>query len=66
MPTVVGNLTFKNRINFMLRLVEHEPSFITSRPGFLMSRPVLSIHCKLKEKGCVTSPGKLPWRFAED
>ena len=66
MQTVVGILTFKSRKNFMLRLLKHEPSFITSRPGFLMSRPVLSIRCKLKEKECVTSLGKLPWRFAFD
>ena len=30
MPTIVGILTFMGRINFMLSLVEHEKSFITS------------------------------------
>ena len=30
MPTIVGILTFMSRINFMLSLVEHEKSFITS------------------------------------
>ena len=32
MPTIVGILTFIIIINFMLSLVEHEISFITSRP----------------------------------
>ena len=32
MPTIVGILTFMSRKNFMLSLVEHEKSFITSRP----------------------------------
>ena len=30
MPTIVGILTFMSRINFMLSLVEHGKSFITS------------------------------------
>ena len=34
MPTIVGILIFISRINFMLSWVEHEKSFITSRPGF--------------------------------
>ena len=33
MPTVVGILTFMSRKKFMLNLVEHEKSFITSGPG---------------------------------
>ena len=33
MPTIVGILTFMSRINFVLGLVEHEKSFITSGPG---------------------------------
>ena len=33
MPTVVGILTFMSRIDFVLSLVEHEKSFITSGPG---------------------------------
>ena len=33
MPTIVGILTFMSRINFVLSCVEHEKSFITSRPG---------------------------------
>ena len=33
MPTVVGILTFMSRINFVLSLVEHRESFITSGPG---------------------------------
>ena len=32
MPTIVGILSFMNRINFMLSWVEHEKSFITLRP----------------------------------
>ena len=31
MPTIVDILTFMSRINFVLRLVEQEKSFITSR-----------------------------------
>ena len=30
MPTIVGILTIRSRKNFMLNLVEHEKSFITS------------------------------------
>ena len=37
MPTVVGILTFMSRKNFMLSLVEHENSFITSGPGSTLS-----------------------------
>ena len=33
MPTIVGILTFMSRKTFMLSLVEHEKSFITSSPG---------------------------------
>ena len=33
--TIVGILTFMSRINFVLRWVEHEKSFITSGPGQL-------------------------------
>ena len=33
MPTIVGILTFMSTKNFMLNSVEHEKSFITSRPG---------------------------------
>ena len=36
MPTIVGILTFMSRINFVLSLVEHEESFITSGPGHLI------------------------------
>ena len=36
MPTIVGILTFMSRKNFMLNLVEHKKSFITSGPGFRM------------------------------
>ena len=36
MPTIVGILTFMSRINFLLSLVEHEKSFITSGPGLLL------------------------------
>ena len=32
MPTIVGILTFMSRKNFILSLVEHEKSFITSGP----------------------------------
>ena len=35
MPTIVGILTFKSRINFSFSLAEHEKSFITSEPGLL-------------------------------
>ena len=45
-PTVVGILTFMSRKNFMLSLLEHEKSFITSRPGFRFYR-FLSIHSLL-------------------
>ena len=34
MQTVVGILSFMSRLNFVLSWVEHEKSFITSRPGF--------------------------------
>ena len=33
MPTIVGILTFMSRKNFILSLVEHGKSFITSRPA---------------------------------
>ena len=33
MPTIVGILTFKSRINFVLSWVEHGKSIITSGPG---------------------------------
>ena len=37
MPTIVGILTFKSMINFMLSWVEHKKSFITSgTAGVLM------------------------------
>ena len=32
MPTVFGILKFMSKINFVLSLVEHGKSFITSRP----------------------------------
>ena len=35
MPTVVGILTFINRINFVLNCVKHGKSFITTGPGIL-------------------------------
>ena len=34
MPTIVGILTFISRINFVISRVEHEKSFITSKPGY--------------------------------
>ena len=37
-PTPDGVFTFLSRINFMLSLVEHENTFITSRPGNYLSR----------------------------
>ena len=36
MPTIVGILTFMSGENFMLNSVEHEKSFITSGPDFLI------------------------------
>ena len=33
MPTIVGILTFRSMINFMLSSVEHEKSSITLEPG---------------------------------
>ena len=36
MPTIVGILTFMSGKNFMLSLVEHEKSFITSRSGLVI------------------------------
>ena len=38
MPTIVGILTFMSRKIFMLSLVEHKNSFITSGPGFRSPR----------------------------
>ena len=35
MPKIVGILTFISRIIFVLSLVEHEKSCITSRTGFI-------------------------------
>ena len=35
MPTIVGILTFMSRINFVLSLVEHGKSFLTSGPGHI-------------------------------
>ena len=37
MPTTVGILAFMSRKNFMLNWVEHEKSFINSRPGLFWS-----------------------------
>ena len=42
MPTIVGILIFMSKINFVLRCVEHEKSFITSRPGLCFGD-----HCPL-------------------
>ena len=44
MPKIVGILTFMSRINFVLSWVEHEKSFITSRPVALwrVKTPVCS------------------------
>ena len=43
MPTIVGILTFMSRTNFMLSLVEHEKSIITSGPdsSFRICKSVL-------------------------
>ena len=43
MPTIVGILTFMSRKNFMLSLVEHEESFITSGPCFLFFKKAHSL-----------------------
>ena len=40
MPTIVGILTFMSKINFVLSCVEHEKSFITSRPGQTLQNTV--------------------------
>ena len=40
MPTIVGILTFMSMLNFVLSLVEHGQSFVTSRPGFLVTMTV--------------------------
>ena len=37
MPTIVGILTFMSRENFMLSLVEHGKSIITSGPVCILS-----------------------------
>ena len=37
MPTIVGILTYISIINFMLSLVEHVKSFITSGPGIILA-----------------------------
>ena len=48
MPTIVGILTFMSMINFMLRCVENEESFITSGPDtFILSEEAL---CQNKEE----------------
>ena len=43
MPTIVGILTFMSRINFVLSLVEHGKSFITSGPDWADAKADLSI-----------------------
>ena len=47
MPTIVGILTFMSRKNFMLSWIEHEKSFITSRPnlGRICSFGLLGLLC---------------------
>ena len=42
MPLIIGIFTFINRENFMLSWVEHEISFITTRPDKLPSRHTIS------------------------
>ena len=49
-PTIVGILTFMNRINFMLTRVEPEKGFSTSGPGpgyLSFNLPMLHVHKKL-------------------
>ena len=46
MPMIVGILTFMSRINFMLRSVEYEKSFMTSGPGSVFG---VSDQVKLKQ-----------------
>ena len=38
MSPIVGIVTFMSMINFMLSLVEHDKSFITLGPGYLLSQ----------------------------
>ena len=40
MPTIVGLFIFNSRENFMLSLVEHEKSFITSGPDSALDEHV--------------------------
>ena len=42
MPTIVGIFIFISRENFMLSWVEHEKSFITSRPDLSFPIEVIS------------------------
>ena len=48
MPTIVGILTFLNRINFMLSLVEHEQSFIASGTAWTVQVIIWNIHFKIE------------------
>ena len=57
MPTIVGILTFMGRKNFMLNWVEHEKSFITSGPGFLMEHILWQHRCRSCHRKCMP---KLP------
>ena len=50
MPTVVGILTFMSRINFVLSLVEHEKSFITSWPSHSFGAPISALMESLSKK----------------
>ena len=50
MPTIVGILTFMSRINFVLSWLEHEKSFITSGPEFLLLLKILQINVAIYGK----------------
>ena len=51
MPTLVGILTFVSMKNFMLSLVEHEKSFITSGPDVSLDEELM--YCTTREDGII-------------
>ena len=69
MPTIVGILTFKSRINFVLSLVEYVKSFITSGPElciFFIGRSLQddsthSVGTKSQILSSVAPPGRKSW-----
>ena len=65
MPTIVGILTFMSWKIFMLSLVEHEKSFITSESGldlycieFLLPTPIFFVTVTSKLLSCLKKGAK--------